>query len=68
MEQNNLFIKNILNLMKRTDKILDSITKPYMKKIKQFHWKKRLGNFRISIFKLGKKFCIRLELSSKEWS
>ena len=42
---------------------MDKITK----KKKQIYKYFRLGIFRCSIFLLGKKFCVRLEISSKEW-
>ncbi len=36
-------------------------------KAKQKYWAFRIGIFRFSFFKLRKKFCIRLEISSKGW-
>ena len=51
--------------IKESEKIYEAITTH--KKAKQIHWKFRIGNFRFSFFKLRKKFCVRLEISSKGW-
>jgi hypothetical protein len=52
--------------MKESDKILNSISKSYMKKTNQFYWEKRFGILRIAIFRLKNKYCYRIELS-KGW-
>jgi hypothetical protein len=49
--------------MKENDKIYELIYKNMKKKSKQFHWEKRLGIFRISIYILRNKWTFRLEIS-----